>query len=512
MRFQAGTEDVVKELGKSCRFICFGYGAKLKTLCENTGITRLIDAVADNNDALWNTSGNIDNQKISLIGPEEIKKYLTEKHVLLITTTYYKQVQDQLCRELAIDLDIVYYFPSERDVKYEKYAELHAGEPLKDIIVFRSGLAKYVEGFDFSDNAKAMFEYMLDRGYHKKYQMIWMVKYPEAYLRYDNIENVEFVSYEWESEENKELSDKYFHAMYFAKYFFFTDTHFWLRHCRTGQLRINLWHGCGLKDRKTKNGPCRKSYDFMTVNSDTYAEIHAGEFGCDREQMLVTGLAKQDWLFRGVDLPLAELLGIPRADKYIFWLPTFRMAAEGLERLNEYILDSETGLPIVTTDQKMTELDGVLKSLNMTMLIKLHPVQDNSLIAHKSYSNIAVVDNKTLTEMDLHINSLLAQAAAIISDYSSVAIDFLLLDRPIGFALDDLKKYEESRGFVFNPIKEYLPGKEIYDFDQFIDFIKEVSQGNDSSRIRRNNLLSIFHAFNNGNNCERILESVGIKI
>ena len=250
----------------------------------------------------------------------------------------------------------------------------------------------------------------------------------------------------------------------------------------------------------------------MTVNSDTYAEIHAEEFGCDREQMLVTGLAKQDWLFRGVDLPLNELLGIPESDKYIFWLPTFRMAAEGLERLNEYILDSETGLPIVTTYEKMRELDDVLKSLNIIMIIKLHPVQDNSLIAHKFYSNITIMDNKELTAMDLHINSLLSQADAIISDYSSVAIDFLLLDKPVGFALDDLKEYEQSRGFVFNPIKKYLPGKEIYDFEQFKDFIKEVSKGYDSSWLRRHKLISVFHAFNNGNNCRRILESVGINI
>lgn len=512
MIFKIGSEDVIRELAQSYRFICFGYGVMLKTLCRNTGIAKSIDAVADNNEALWNTCGHIDDVKFNIICPDEIGKYLTDKHILLITTTYYKQVQDQLYLTLTTYTGPVYYFPSDRDLKYEEYVKLHNGEPLKDIIVFRSGLAEYVEGFDFSDNAKALFEYMLEKEYNKKYSLVWMVKCPDDYDKYAGIENVEFVSYEWENEEDKELSNKYFHAMYFAKYFFFTDTHFWLRNCRTGQLRVNLWHGCGFKDRKKKNGPCRKCYDFMTVNSDAYAAIHAEEYGCDAEQMLVTGLAKQDWLFKGIDLPIHELLGIQKSDKYIFWLPTFRMAAKGLERLNEYILDSETGLPIITTDMKMRELDDVLKSLDMTLIIKLHPVQDNSLIVHKRYNNIAIVDNKVLTAMDLHINSLLSQANAIISDYSSVAVDFLLLDRPVGFTLDDLQEYENSRGFVFNPIKDYLPGKEIYNFDQFIDFIKEVSQGLDSSRTRRHMLLSIFHKFNDGQNCERILKSVGISV
>ncbi len=39
-------------------------------------------------------------------------------------------------------------------------------------------------------------------------------------------------------------------------------------------------------------------------------------------------------------------------------------------------------------------------------------------------------------------------ADALVSDYSSVAIDYLLLDRPLGFTLDDYKEYTQSRGWV----------------------------------------------------------------
>ncbi len=38
----------------------------------------------------------------------------------------------------------------------------------------------------------------------------------------------------------------------------------------------------------------------------------------------------------------------------------------------------------------------------------------------------------------------------LVSDYSSVAIDYLLLDRPLGFTLDDYEAYTESRGWVFD--------------------------------------------------------------
>jgi CDP-glycerol glycerophosphotransferase (TagB/SpsB family) len=511
MKFVIGTNEIIRELSGNKRFICFGSGILLKALCQNTGITEFIDAIADNNDALWGTTAEIDGIKIIHINPKEIKNLLTDRHVLLITTTYYKQLQEQLSKELSLNAELAYYFPSAEDMRFEEYAKGHAEEPLKDLIVFRSGLAKYVEGFDFSDNAKALFEYMLDRGYHKKYKLLWMVKEPDGYSEYSDINNVEFISYDWEYEDNKELSDRYFDAIYFAKYFFFTDSHFWLRNCRNGQVRINLWHGCGFKDRKTKNGPCGKNYDFMTVNSDTYADIHAVEFGCSREQMLVTGLAKQDWLFQGLSSPINEFLEIPKTDKYIFWLPTFRMAVDGLERLNEYILESETGLPVVTTEAAMNKLDIILETLNISLIIKLHPVQDNSLISHKKYNKIFVLDNKTLTSMDYHINSLLSQADAIISDYSSVAVDFLLTDKPIGFLLDDVEEYEMSRGFVFHPIKNYLPGEKIYNFEQLTEFIREISLGLDSSKTLRHSLMKIFHAYRDGNNCERILQQIGIE-
>jgi len=158
--FKIGSEDLIRELAQSYRFICFGYGAILKALCRNTGIAKSIDAVADNNEALWNTCGHIDDAKFNIICPDEIGKYLTDKHILLITTTYYKQVQDQLYLTLTTYTGPVYYFPSDRDLKYEEYAKLHIGEPLKDIIVFRSGLTEYVEGFDFSDNAKLRVKFL----------------------------------------------------------------------------------------------------------------------------------------------------------------------------------------------------------------------------------------------------------------------------------------------------------------------------------------------------------------
>ena len=93
-----------------------------------------------------------------------------------------------------------------------------------------------------------------------------------------------------------------------------------------------------------------------------------------------------------------------------------------------------------------------------------------------------MIKNSELAEKDLIINRFLASADALISDYSSAIVDFLNTDKPIGFTLDDVTEYENSRGFVFDNITEMLPGKEIYSFADMCDFIKEIAEGIDSSK------------------------------
>ena len=60
------------------------------------------------------------------------------------------------------------------------------------------------------------------------------------------------------------------------------------------------------------------------------------------------------------------------------------------------------------------------------------------------------------------IYRLLGRAAALATDYSSVWTDFLTLDRPIGFVLNDLADYEQgSRGLNVPNLLELLPGPQL---------------------------------------------------
>lgn len=435
-----------------------------------------------------------------------------QETMIVITSDYYKEVYDTVASVLGSDFsDITIYYFANQETEYEEsYREKYADMSLKNFLLFRSGphASSYVKGMDFADNARALFEYALQIGLNRTYELIWFVKKTEEFRQYETIKNVSFVSYDWSVSEKQEQRDAYYRALCLAKYIFFTDAYGFARNCRKDQIRVQLWHGCGFKTR-VNFVRCEKRYEYTTVISDLYADIHADIYGLRKDQVLVTGYAKQDWLFHPEKEDMAKLQ-IPKAGKYIFWLPTFRSTERKLEQLNEYILESETGLPVVRTRDQMEILNTLLAKEDIVLIVKLHPFQDRGEVRCEGWTHIHLIENENLVEQDIPINRLLGWADALISDYSSAAVDFMVLDRPIAFMLEDVEQYEKSRGFVFDNIREWLPGKEIFVFEDMCRFVEEVANDNDISRDKRQRLRGRMHRYCDDRNCQRIMEKLNI--
>ncbi len=492
--------------------VCYGKSESyLKELCARFPVQNRIFGVIDDNKR---NQGELffGGRRLPVVDSSGLSQINWEENILLITDGYYIEDYEKLCQMECVseNMDLIYYFANQ-DTEYElAYREYYQDHALENVIIFRSGpqASAYVKGMDFADNARALFEYMLTAGYNEQYQLIWLVKNPQEFDKWQNYKNVDFLSFDWSVSDNREERDRYFKTLCLAKFIFFTDAYGFARNCRPDQTRIQLWHGCGFKTR-VNFVRCEKRYEYTTVISDTYSKIHQEVYGLRADQMLVTGYAKQDWLFHPVR-DWQEKLGIAKAQKYIFWLPTFRIAKAGLDNLNEYDIKGQTGLPIVSTYEELSHLDGLLQSLDIMLVLKLHPFQDKDKIGRVDMGNIAVLDNEQLADLDIQINQLLGNADALISDYSSAAVDYMLLDRPIGFTLDDVEEYAESRGFVFPNIREWLPGKELFSFEDFCSFVREIGADVDSTREKRKMLKEKMHRYGDGNNCKRIVEALRI--
>lgn len=456
----------------------------------------------------------INNKEIKVVGSDELENMDLEGKEVLITSDYYWEAYDMLCTIAGIQsqLKSIYYFVNkENEIEYA-YRKKYETSNLEDMILFRSGPHKgsYIKGMDFVDNARALFEHMLNEGYNKKYKLVWMVKNPEQYKEYQKHKNVSFISDDWALEENLEQRDEYYRVLCLSKYIFFTDAYGFARNARKDQIRVQLWHGCGFKTR-INFARCEKRYEYTTVTSDVYADIHSDIFGLRKEQVLVTGCAKGDWIYHPISDDRIKDIGIKEDRKIIFWLPTYRLTRENISFSKETSKNNQTGLPMIDTLEEMKELDNLLEVNNMQMIIKFHPFQDISGIKIEGLSNIMLLTNERLYEKDIQINQLIGHADALISDYSSVAVDYLLLNRPIAFTLDDVSEYSERRGFIFDDILNWLPGKEIYDKESFFEYVREIGNDVDSTKDKREGLRERLHNFCDDGSCDRILEQLGIR-
>lgn len=404
-----------------------------------------------------------------------------------------------------------YYFADRETETDLSYRELYKDSPLEDIIVFRSGphASSYVRGMDYADNARALFEYMLEAGYNRKYELVWLVKEPSDF-KYITEEygNVHFLSFDWAASGRKEERDAYYRALCLAKYIFMTDAYGFCRNAREDQIRVQLWHGFGFKTRVNFTR-CEKRYEYNTVISDKYKEIHEEIYGLRQDQVIVTGYPKNDWLFHP-DMDWRQKLHIPEAGHYIFWLPTFRKPVGQLAELKERAPEGQTGLPMIYRREELEALDGVLAEKDTVLVVKLHPFQDPADIHCDGLPNIVLLTNEALVEKRLQVNQVLGHADGLISDYSSAAIDYLLLDRPVAFTLDDVEEYEKSRGFVFNPIREWLPGSEINTYGDFVKFVVDVSDGKDSTKAKRREITEKLHSFFDDKSSMRVVKLLGI--
>ncbi len=404
-----------------------------------------------------------------------------------------------------------YYFAGremEIDLSYrEKYKDV----PLRNMIVFRSGdgASRYLPGEDFSDNARALFDYMLDNHYDQKYELVWYVRTPELYQKAYKGRNVRFLPYAAAITEDCTLRDDYYETLCLAKFIFFTNSAVFCRNAREDQVRVQLWHGCGLKSvRNTHVSADAYKYEYMTVVSDLYARLHVEEFGLRRNQLLVTGYPKDDLLYH--PLPdWQQRLDVPIGDKYIFWLPTWRTTQLKGE-WQGILTNVDTGLPVLSTVEMLNQLNSMLRKCNTVMVIKLHPRQDRSRLGKLDYSHIVILENEILAAKDVQLSELLGHADALISDYSSVAVDYALLDRPIAFTVDDEKEYAQSHGFLWEDIHQWLPGSEIANFSDMMTFVKAVADGQDPDREKRRRLNKKFHDFDDDKNRERVLSALGI--
>ena len=104
--------------------------------------------------------------------------------------------------------------------------------------------------------------------------------------------------------------------------------------------------------------------------------------------------------------------------------------------------------------------------------IKLHPKSKlNEEFKNIQSENIMVINK----DADPYV--FLKLADVLITDYSSIYFDYLLLGRPIIFFAYDLKEYFDSREMYFD-YDEFTPGEKVWDYQGLKNSIVKIIENN----------------------------------
>ena len=331
----------------------------------------------------------------------------------------------------------------------------------------------------FRDNIRTLYQYLVDNGYLDKYEIVCASN--------------DF--YHLERDSRVKYTSIYRGLYYFltSKYFFYSFGKYPIKPSKK-QMVVNLWHGMPLKKiGNLEYGLENIDYNFFTKlvsSSDLFTPIMKTAFNAKDEQMLLVGNIRNDELFE------------EKKDKNIIWMPTYRNSKNYHDSQDAFIFSLD--------ESEFEDINTILAEYEYHLYIKLHPLEESQFKFKNNYSNIHMLSEDIISQHYGTLYKFLGTTSALITDYSSVFLDYYLLDRPVAFTINDYEEYKEKRGFVFDDIKSLMAGPTISNLEELLKFLLSVINSEDEFYIVRNKVNSIVNSIQRDFTMT-LLENIGIE-
>ncbi len=312
----------------------------------------------------------------------------------------------------------------------------------------------------FYDNSKYAFLYL--NIYHKEIDAIWITKNKDTR---DYIRSLGYSSYlRWEA-----LG--VWHGLTAGIYFYsysLHDVHFLLK---GKALIVNMWHGLPLKCIEfnsdlvisiikkdiTEEYLYNKNFDYLMSPSKKFDNVFLDSFLSNEDSLIECFYPRCEYLINldfqkkvTIDAEMNDL--IIEANSYTksyIYLPTWRDAEMDFFEFGNFDLDL---------------LNNQLVTKNEVFLVKLHSETNPNIIERFfGFSNIKII-NSDITD----IYPFLLHSDCLITDYSSIYFDYLLLEKPIILFPFDIADYEsKSRELAFD-YDEMMIGHRVNSFSELL--------------------------------------------
>lgn len=281
-----------------------------------------------------------------------------------------------------------------------------------------------------------------------------------------------------------------------ANYIFLNDNFMPLSGLRFSKktVLIQLWHGEGAMKRSclAMNLPakeakrlkkCNERITYTVVSSKAVIPVYEETFGMPAAKILPLGAPRTDYFFAikdkaAVRRKVCERYGLDASKKIVLYAPTFRDDPHQNARLMEHF-------PF--------EAFAALQSY--TLLVRLHPQIGGVIGEQSGFTDVSGYES---------VSEIALAADILISDYSSIIMDFTVQNKPMVFFAFDLQEFSTTgRGFYFD-YESYVPGPVVKTGEELI----EVFRSGDFQTEK----IPAFRDFNfdylDKYNCKRVIEQL----
>jgi hypothetical protein len=226
---------------------------------------------------------------------------------------------------------------------------------------------------------------------------------------------------------------------------------------------VNLWHGDGPKDiRPDKTVGARIASTYVVGSTSLFTDFKASAFGVPADHVLVTGNPRTDQFWRPIEPGCRARLGI--TGEFVVWMPTFRQArAVGAVRVHDNAAPADDG------HAELGPLLEGLRARGVQLVVKPHPLDAD----RRRVPGMVTVDDDDLAAAGVNLYALLGASSGLVTDYSSVWVDYLLVNRPIAFSVPDRASYD--RELYPADTLDWVPGEVVDpDHQPFASFFADL--------------------------------------
>lgn len=363
---------------------------------------------------------------------------------------------------------------------------------------------KYIvfESFPEIDGSPwAIYQEFLKRGIDRNYKLVWLVDV--GYVPPSGVKCVPFFG-------NLSRIQRIKRTLLLFKTKLIVDSNRYVYKRNEKTIRLHTRHGGTLK-RADFYSDSIGDLNYILSLSCGCAAVESSvvykRAGLSQEKFLPLGYPNNDRLFDPIGFDVSgfwkEVVGEKgNYKKIVGWMPTYRKDNNGKNFIGSR--NFPFGIPLVYHKETLDLLNEILKEMNVLLAIKIHHAQkaDYSL---QNYSNIVLIPQKLQEKFSVSMMELIKSFDALITDYSAVYYEYLLLNRPIALSIDDYEEYLNGTGFCVDYF-DWIKGAYLKDDSDLVRFIGDVAKGVDSAKAEREAAMRRIHEYIDNKSTQRVVD------